>query len=183
MSAPFEPEIEAALRDPARLESLSTVVGRGLAPDEFFDQLTDRTADALQAPMAVMTLLTGERQYVISHRGLPLTCTSPRGIPVAHTFCRHVVASGEPVVVWDARADARVERSPLVAAESWIAYVGVPVRAPDGAILGALCVVDREPRTWLESEVDTLTELASAASREFTRRALPSIFDLVDGRR
>src|SRR3546814_20929597 len=71
---------------------------------------------------------------------------SPRTDPL-FPYTTLVRSTGKPLVFPDAAADPRFRDNPLVTGEPHIRfYAGMPLRAYNGAILGALCIVDRRPR-------------------------------------
>ncbi|MFL6671995.1 MAG: GAF domain-containing protein [Massilia sp.] len=71
-----------------------------------------------------------------------------------------------------ARRDPRFEANPLVIGEPHIRFYGAfPLLGPEGLPLGALCVLDREPRRLRDKEIKALGELAAIASDEIKRRA------------
>lgn len=87
-------------------------------------------------------------------------------------FCSHVVATGEPVTVADARLDDRFSRLAIVTSEPGIrAYCGVPVRGPGGQNVGVLGVFDVEPREFTSAEQRALVALAHLIEAELS--ALP----------
>jgi GAF domain-containing protein len=51
-----------------------------------------------------------------------------------------------------------------------IAYVGVPLRMPDGSVLGSLCAIDGEDRDWTSEDVSALCDLAEIAMDEIMLR-------------
>jgi signal transduction histidine kinase len=51
-----------------------------------------------------------------------------------------------------------------------IAYLGVPLRTPDGSVIGSLCAVDGAARKWTADHVTTLTVLADAVMNEIAVR-------------
>jgi GAF domain-containing protein len=71
--------------------------------DEGFDRLTRMAARLLGAPIALITVIADDRQFFKSATGLAEPWASRRGTPLSHSFCRHVVTSGDPLVVEDAR--------------------------------------------------------------------------------
>jgi PAS domain S-box-containing protein len=65
------------------------------------------------------------------------------------------------VVVPDLSADARYASHPLVSAAPWIRfYAGYALRDGEGRCVGALCLMDREPRTLTTREVNLLRQTA-----------------------
>ncbi len=57
-----------------------------------------------------------------------------------------------------------------------MSYLGVPVRSPDGQVLGALCAIGTEPRDWSQDDLRLIEDLAAIVEheldlREYARRA------------
>jgi len=51
-----------------------------------------------------------------------------------------------------------------------VAYAGFPLHSPDGAVLGAFCVVDIERRDWSAAELALVSALAAAVETEIALR-------------
>ena len=65
-------------------------------------------------------------------------------------------------MVPDARADPRFADNPLVTGKEHLRfYAGAPLMSPEGYMLGTLAVLDREPRSFSESDKINLTLLAA----------------------
>src|SRR5271167_4601084 len=123
------------LNDPARLEALRACDLLDTDADERYDRLTRLAARLIGAPVASFTLVDGERQFWKSVAGeIPAPWGTQRGTPLSHSFCAHVVASGTPVVVSDARRDMRLYDNRAIADLNVVAYAGVPVRTRGGAV-------------------------------------------------
>ncbi|MBV9653945.1 MAG: PAS domain S-box protein [Acetobacteraceae bacterium] len=138
-----------------------------LPSDERFDRLTRLAQSLLNAPVAIVTLLDADRQFFLSARGLPEPLATVRETPLSHSLCRWVVEDGVPLIVGDARADARTRNHPAVQVLGVGAYFGVPLALPDGCTVGALCAVDYAPRTWTPADQRALADLADAVMSEF----------------
>jgi PAS domain S-box-containing protein len=164
----MKPEMER-IADPERLAAVREARLVEHPPGGRLDPLTRLARTVLRVPTALVTLLDAERETVESAAGLPDTAESP-DLPLEDSFCRHVVASGEPFLVSDARRHERVRGSAAIRLWGIVAYAGVPVRAPGGAVLGAFCAVDHLPRDWTPDEVAVLVELADATAREMEQR-------------
>jgi serine phosphatase RsbU (regulator of sigma subunit) len=78
--------------------------------------------------------------------------------------CTVTADRAAPLVVADARDDARLRDLPLVAAGRMRSYLGVPLVGADGHVLGALCVYDPEVRRWTAEEVQGLCDLAATTT-------------------
>src|SRR5664279_2926051 len=66
----------------------------------------------------------------------------------AEAFCDTAVRSGRPLQVQDATADPRFNRFPAVIRGEIGAYLGVPLRGRESLIVGAVCVIDPQPRAF-----------------------------------
>ena len=140
-------------------------------PEESFDRITRLARRLLQAPIAAISLVDRDRQWFKSRVGLEATET-PRNI----SFCTHTVRKNEPLIVGDALDDPRFCASPLVTGAPHIrAYVGVPLRTPDGHNIGALCINDVQPRQVTREEVDVLQDLARMVVDELELRKLATV--------
>jgi GAF domain-containing protein len=52
-----------------------------------------------------------------------------------------------------------------------VAYAGIPLVDPSGAVIGVLCAIDDKPRAWSDEDVATLRRLARRAIAEIAARA------------
>jgi GAF domain-containing protein len=137
--------------------------------EEPFDRLTRLAARIIKAPVALVSLVDRERQFFKSAVGLPEPWRSRRETPLSHSFCQHVVAHREPLVIPDARKDPTYRDNPAIRELGIVAYCGVPLTTL-GFELGAFCVIDEEPRRWSYDEVQTLRDLADCAIHEIEIR-------------
>ncbi len=157
------------LSDPARLQAT-----RRLAADADditgLDRLTRLAAMLVGAPLAQVSLLTDE-QVLVGVHGRPGT-EADRGSPLDDSLCSVTARSGSPLAVGDAAQDVRVSALPLVASGGIAAYLGVPLRAAGGAVIGALCVYDVQARAWSPEQVGLLGELAESVVAQLELRAL-----------
>src|SRR3954471_6239000 len=127
--------VGSALGNPARLEALRAAAVMDTPPEASFDRLAALAARLVRAPVALVSLVDAERQFFKSCVGLPEPWNSLRQTPVSHSFCRHVVTSGEPLIVEDARTHPLVRDNPAVRELGVIAYAGIPLRVPSGQVL------------------------------------------------
>lgn len=151
---------EQILRDPSRVAALRRSELLDTPSEEVFDRLTRLAAKALEAPVALFSLIDEERQFCKSVVGLPDVWVSGRDSPLSYSFCQHAVAMGVPLTIEDARKHPLVRQDPATM-RGVIAYAGVPLITSDGHALGTLCVIDFQPRSWSDGEVQTLAELAA----------------------
>ena len=149
-----------------RLDALRRLELLDAPTDGSFDRLTRLAAAALDAPVAVLSLVDGERQLFRSVHDPAGRLGSMRETPLEHSLCRHVLASARALLIDDARRDDRGAGSPVIDQLGVVAYAGAPLVAPDGRIVGSLCVLDHEPRRWSERDARVLADLAALAMAE-----------------
>ena len=158
------------------VKRLEAVRATGLldgAPPTSFDDLTALAVHLLRVPMALISVLDAHRQVFVSQRGLPAAWAARGEAEASRSLCRHVVAADAPLLVTDARDDARLDRQDaqdVFDALGVVAYAGAPIHSHDQPV-GVVCVVDVVPRTWTAEELQLLTRLAALTSRELERAA------------
>ena len=144
----------------------------GVAADPSFDRYARMVRRALSVPVALVSLVEGDRQVFPGASGLPPEIDAERQTPLSHSFCQHVVADQAPLVVADTRGHDRVRDNPAVRDLDVIAYAGWPITDHRGTIVGSLCAIDHEPRAWTDDEVEMLADLAAACSTELSEREM-----------
>jgi GAF domain-containing protein len=155
------------LVDPARLRALEHT-GLGAEPDPEMEHIARWVRRALGVPVAFVSLVQAEHQVFPGMAGLPEPWATSRFAPLRYSFCRHVVTSGAPLVITDARRDRLVREEQADA--GGVAYAGMPLTDGEGHVLGSLSVMDREPRIWSDDQIDTLRDIARACSTELRLR-------------
>jgi PAS domain S-box-containing protein len=164
------PETEIILpehAEPDVLAATGLVAGEGA---EEFERMVRVAARLLRAPIALFSLVDGERLCLVSGSGLPAALAGRDEIPLHQSPCQQVIAGGKPVLSGDACADPRLRDYALVREHGVRAYAGYPVARDDGTVLGSFCVCDREARDWDGHDLDALGELARIAALEVDRR-------------
>jgi signal transduction histidine kinase len=158
--------------DPARLEALRALELLDSPAEESFDRLTRLATAILDVPVSTMTLVDAHRQFFKSQTGLREPLSAARQTPLSHSFCKHVVGLGAPLVVPDAREHPTLHANLAVRDYNVIAYLGVPLCLADGRTLGSFCAIDAKPRAWTPREVSILEEIAVAVMTEIELRLL-----------
>jgi two-component system, sensor histidine kinase and response regulator len=111
-------------------------------PEAAFDELAGLAAQTGDTPIALITFIDERRQWCKSNVGFHM-----REISRDASFCAHLLAQPEPLIVEDATQDGRFAGNPMVKGPLHIRfYAGMPLITPDGFTLGALCLMDRAPR-------------------------------------
>jgi signal transduction histidine kinase len=173
-------EATIALRDPERLAALRRTGLLDSPPEEAYDRLTRLAAHVLGVPVALVSLVSDDRQFFKSCVGLPEPWASRRGTPLSHSFCQHAVASAEPLIVEDARDNPLVSENLAIRDLDVIAYAGFPLTTAAGEVLGTFCAIDSQPRSWSDDELAFVREMAVSAVTEIELRT--AVRDLEDAR-
>jgi diguanylate cyclase (GGDEF)-like protein/PAS domain S-box-containing protein len=154
-------DLRERVLDAQRLRALRETALLDGPPEEGFDRLTLLSSELLRVPVALVTLVDEHRLFFKSALGLREPWASRREAPLSHSFCQHVVASGQPLALTDARESPQLSHQLALTELGVIAYAGVPLEA-DGQTIGCFCVIDRKPRAWADHELRLLRELARA---------------------
>ena len=149
-----------------RLSALRALLLLDTPPEERFDRLARFVAEQLDVPIALLTLVDGQRQWFKARVGIDATET-PRDI----SFCGHAIMKNDLFIVEDASRDPRFSDNPLVTGEPRIRfYAGAPLSAPGGHRIGTLCVIDTVPRTLGPVELSILDALRRLANETVAGR-------------
>lgn len=167
----------AAVSDPDRLRALRDADLLDTPPEEGFDRLTRLASRLAAAPTALVSLVEDERQFFKSSVGLRSDLAEARETPLSHSYCKHVVDTGQPLTLDDARENELTRESPAIQDYDAISYCGVPLKDEDGNILGSFCVLDSQPRGWTEEQVSVLKELAEMVTTEIRLRKTARYLD------
>lgn len=139
-------------------------------PDESFERITRIVSAALRVPMAAITLVDADRQWFKSRIGIHV-----EEIPRRASFCAHTMIGEAAMLVPDALRDPRFLDNPLVLGDPRIRfYAGYPLVSPSGMPLGAVCVLDIEPRTATAEDLGLLKDLAALVMEQLNLRLLAS---------
>lgn len=170
-SAPRQRSSPQAQRNEAtRLQALYDLRLLDTAPEERFDRITRLACRLLEVPISLVALVDAERQWFKSHTGIDLVETTR-----ADSFCTHTIQHEAGLFVEDTLADPRFRDNVFVrGAPNVRFYAGVPLAAPDGSRVGALCVIDSHARRFDEGQMRALRDLAAIAGEELRAGSRPA---------
>lgn len=156
-----------AVRRSALLTALDVVDG---GPEERFDRITRIAREAFGVSGSFLNLAGLDSLTIKSQQGEQVLGPT---IPLEDTFCGRSLGVDGPVVVPDARADARYSDLPGVVDDPNVRfYAGVPLHAgEDDVKVGTLCLIDPTPRTLEPEDLVLLGELGVWAERELAAGA------------
>lgn len=154
--------------EPGRIAALQRLAILDSEPEEPFEHVVSLVRSILGVPMAAVSLVDADRQWFKARAGIEAAQT-----PRSMSFCSHAIQETKPFLIADALDDARFANNPLVTGDPGIrSYAGIPLRAPEGYQVGALCAIDQQPRVFTESEVAMLANLARIIEKEMELRRI-----------
>jgi GAF domain-containing protein len=159
------------LRDEARLQEIADLDLLSPDVDPILADVAERAASRLGLPVSLVSVVLDEALHVAGFHGPEgLWLAETRGHPVEWSFCATSVRTRSELVVEDAATHPEHRGNPLVTQDGVRCYAGVPLISSRGHVLGNLCVVGLEQRTFAEDDLVVLRELADEAVRRIERR-------------
>lgn len=128
-------------------------------PEPDFDGLTRLASRIAGTPLAVVNFIDEHRQWFKSRVGNINVTETPRET----AFAAHAILTPDrPFIVEDARRDPRFADNPLVTGRPHIVFYGaIPLMVGDDPQpVGALCVLDHQPRVLPDEVLDSLRTIA-----------------------
>ena len=148
-----------------RLAALAQYDRPGLAAVDAFDRLTALAREHFCTAVAFVGL-------VDAHEERFLACTGAdwETLTREDSMCAHTILEDEMLVVKDVDADPRFADNDRLDDLDIAAYVGVPLRTPRGATVGAFCLTNGEPRSFSADDREDLRRFATEAMDQLELR-------------
>lgn len=125
-----------------RLECLEKLRILDGAREDRLDTITESAALNFGVPMALITLLDSERQWVKSGVGVKAL-----EVPRSVAFCQHTIQYMRLFLVENAREDVSFRNNPLVTGPPFVCfYAGAPLLIGGRHRIGSFCLLDDIPR-------------------------------------
>ena len=151
-----------------RLTALESYDVLDTPSEEAFDRVTRRVRSIFGVSMSTVTLIDGHRQWFKSQQGMPNNETA-RG----PALCNAAIDYARPLVVTDTLQDKRFVDNPFVTGAPFIRfYAGVQLRSPEGHAIGTLCAMHNQPRTFDDTQLAILADLAKTVTSELELRTV-----------
>jgi two-component system NtrC family sensor kinase len=140
-----------------RLKDLEDYGIIGTPIDPSFDHITKLAAAICGTPIAAVTFIETERQWIKSSLGLGGIKETLR----SDSFCTFTIQDNKILEVQDATLDDRFKDNVLVKGNPNIRfYAGAPLVSPQGYRLGALCVIGQDPKSLSDHQLEALQILS-----------------------
>lgn len=146
-------------RETERLAALQQLDMLDTPRDPGFNRIVRIVKQTFEVDIGIVSFIDAHRQWYKACSGL-----TQDEMPRQDTFCQHVVAAEDPIIVQDATKDPRFSQNPAVTGDAHIRfYAGVPLKTAEGHVVGTVCAINRRPRSFSSRDLSILEELAGAA--------------------
>ncbi|MGN3974911.1 PAS domain-containing protein [Tsuneonella sp. SYSU-LHT278] len=162
--SPAEEPRSLAVGGSERVGVLASLDADSLNDDPELKRIVQFAARLCDAPFALVNIVGPDTQSFIAREGIE----AQRSPTVPSSFCVHTMQGASRTIVPNATEDARFADNSFVTGEPHIRfYAGQPLYSREGTPLGALCVLDPNPRAEGLSafQEEGLAVLAQAAMR------------------
>jgi len=164
-ASPILPDTEQA--QVAALHEL----GLASAKSRQFDEVSRKVAQAFDVPIALLSF-ADEVQHSQPDTANPSqeTQAAPQTSHEESLDAR-VITSNEVLVSKDVTEDPRFADDPRVLEKGIRFYAGAPLRTSAGVVIGALCLIDTQPREFTEADCQRLQDMADDLMNQLERRS------------
>jgi PAS domain S-box-containing protein len=139
-------------------------------PEQAYEDVTAFATYVCATPYSTITFVDSERQWFKSETGFGTNETGR-----SDGFCACAILCPETLIVEDTLLDSRFSENPFVRDGPKIRfYAGAPIVAPNGHVLGTVCVFDNKPRKLSSVQVAALESLARQVQTLLEHRKLVS---------
>ncbi|QTY27943.1 ATP-binding protein [Flavobacterium sp. CS20] len=150
-----------------RLRALKSLNILDSQPEKEYDDLTELVAYICDTPVAMISLIDKDRQWIKSKIGIDF-CETERKI----SFCTHVINQPDEIYeIEDTSTHELFKNNPFVIEEGVRFYAGAPLINENGYALGTICVIDFKPKTLSDQQKIALKNLANQVVKLFELRS------------
>jgi GAF domain-containing protein len=160
-----------------RLQVLQSLHVLTSPPQPELEEICRRAQERFQVAVALVTIVTADRQIVRAGVGTDVKETSR-----PDAFCDHLIRADEVLVVPDTTQDPRFAANPLVTGKPFIRfYAGAPLIYMRDIRLGGLCVLDIQPREFRPDEQAELADMADEVMFSILEQEMDRFSDALRG--
>lgn len=166
-------------KEQKRLEALSAMGLRQSDMIPVFEEATQTAAHFLDMEICILGFIDQKCHWFksalgLSRLGLMNDLARSRQLSRRDSFCSQVVETSHVVVINDTTKEinALIQESKLVSNYGIRSYLGAPLIDAAGNCLGALAVMDRQPRSFSNLSIEFLQVVARWSMSEFERNRL-----------
>jgi len=154
--------------EPERLRALARYKLMDSPPEGAFNHIAEMAARLFHVPIALVNLVGDTTVWTKASVGeIPYGAQVPRGT----SLCSLAILDAGPTVFENAPDEPCLLANPLVAGGFGLRfYAAAPLRTPDGHHIGAVCLVDKQPRTFSAGDQKVLEGLARIVMEEIETR-------------
>lgn len=141
-----------------RLSELYSYQIIGALENEDYDFLTQMAAEICGTKISLISLITEDKQWFLSHHGM-----KERETARELAFCAHAINQPNQIyIVEDATKNELFSDNPFVTGSPNITfYAGMPLVTDNGFPLGTLCVIDDKAQELTQKQINSLKLLAN----------------------
>ena len=138
-----------------RVSTVNSLLDLYLDDEKELEHFVYLASEICQTPIASITFVDDKKQYPVVTKGA-LAQTS---CDIA--FCNHTIRGKSVLEVEEAQSHSAFANNPLVTGDPHIRfYAGAPLVTSTGVSVGALCVIDQQPKKLTESQIKGLEILS-----------------------
>lgn len=136
--------------------------------EKAFDSICELACELFSCPISHISFLNSDTEFIKAEVGLNGLQFVSRSVG----FCAVAILQPDLLLVEDTLQHELFVNHPYVTDKLRIRfYAGAPIITPDGFIIGTMCLIDTEPRSFTEKERKLLKKLADVAMEQTQLRA------------
>lgn len=133
------------------------------------DRIADDIVQYLDADMALLSVTHNSAMMSLGLSDSVKRVRSERTQVPEDMICLQVTENNAPLVLTDARKDAKAAKTSFVRNGLVKGYIGVPIHNAEIGAIGAICGVTKDPRTWSDADVRYLTAISESVENLILR--------------
>jgi DNA-binding NarL/FixJ family response regulator len=148
-----------------RLSTLSKYDVEDLSAAESFHRLSELIASHFGVDVCFLGLVDEAQERFIACHGADWDTLERED-----TICTYSIIEDGVTVIENVQADPRFEHNETLKELNIRSYAGADLTAPDGTIIGELCLIHDEPRSYTDEELSDLQLFAEEVSEQLELR-------------